>query len=567
MRKPPAQIPWPLSSFPGVNPQEAAGRLINCYAEPLGEPAKPTGPAPNTWRRSPGMSQLAATGQSGYRGGLIVNNLSYEIFSGEVLTVTSAGVVNLLGALAGTKKVSIARNQKTNPDVLAVDVDNGAFLLSTGGAPTSFNGGGNLPQPNGICFQDGYFFFTIAAGQCFASVLNSTTINALTFINVLSLSDVTLLRPISFNGYLFLFTTGGCEIWQDAGSPAPNFPYSRMLILPYGLLQSNAIAGFETGFQDLLWVAQDFGVYRLQWGALQPQKVSSPDLERLIESQIVAGNLLEASCYMFGGKKFWALSCPAGTWEFNLATQRWNERFSLQTNGSFGRWRASGGHPAFGRWLMGDTQSGNLLYIDDQNYTENGAVQLFRIESGPVNDFPNQRRIARADFDMVMGTGIAERNLLLTVTGAAAGTGGVVRLAVNNTVGVITGDVGIVSGITGTTEANGTWLLTVVDATHIEIPVAFVHAYVAGGTVDDVTAAPNVINPSVAISLSKDGGTNWGNPLIRALGLQGKVKRQRASVKNLGQAGPIGCRWRVDVTDAVYAALLKATMSDDPREY
>lgn len=567
MRKPPAPIPWPLSSFPGVNPQEAAGRLINCYAEPLGEADNPTGPSRNTWRRSPGLSQLVATAQSGYRGGLIVNNLSYEVFSGQVLTVTSAGVVNVLGGMAGTKKVSIARNQKTNPDVVAVDVDNGAYQLSTGGAPASYNGGGNLPQPNGVCFQDGYFFFTIGAGQCYASPLNSLTQNALTFINVLSFSDVTLLRPITFNGYLLLFTTGGCEVWQDAANPAPNFPYNRMLILPYGLIQPNAIAGFETGFQDLLWVAQDFSVYRLQWGALMPQKVSPPDLDRLIEAQVVAGNVLEASCYMFGGKKFWTLSCPAGTWEFNLGTQRWNERFSLQGNGSFGRWRATGGHPAFGRWLMGDAQTGNILYVDDQNYTENGAVQLFRMESGPVNDFPNQKRIARADFDMVMGTGLAARNLVMNVTGAASGTNGVVRLAVSSTAGVVSGDVGIIAGVTGTTEANGTWTLTVIDATHVEIPAQCKNAYVSGGTVSDITAAPNVINPSAAISISKDGGTNWGNPLIRSLGLQGKVKRQRASVKNLGQAGPIGVRWRVDVTDAVYAALLKATMSDDPREY
>jgi hypothetical protein len=693
MRKPPAPIPWPLSSFPGANPQEAAGRLVNCYAEPLGEASKLTAAAPNAWRRSPGLSQLAATGQSGYRGGLIVNNLSYEVYLNEALTVTSTGTVTVLGTLSGTKKVSIARNQASNPDVLAVDLDNGAYILNTSalvnatatvtiggssfvsgdtvsllfsngscvgfpvtvvytlgggssatiiatgltslinanttlstagltatsagavitvkqagaignattmfpgitgtgsetvtmspasgtltggtgtqgitftGVPLAYNGVGVLPQPDAVCFQDGYFFLTTGNGQCFATALNSLSVNALTFINTLSVSDVTLLRPIPFNGYLFLFTTGNCEIWQDAANPAPNFPYNRMLVLPYGLIQANAIAGFETGFQDLMWVAQDFGVYRLQWGQLQPQRVSPPDLERLIETQIVAGNTLEASCYMFGGKKFWALSCPVGTWEFNLGTQRWNERFSLQTNGSYGRWRATGGHPAFGRWLMGDAQSGNLLYVDDANYTENGAPQLFRIESGPVEQFPNQLRIARADFDLVMGTGIAERNLQMTVSGAVAGTAGVVRLTVNNTAGVITGDYATISGIVGTTEANGTFVLTVVDASHLEIPVTFVHAYTSGGIVADLTSAPYAINPSVAISISKDGGTMWGNPLIRALGLQGKVKRQRASVKNLGQSGPMGCRWRVDVTDPVYTSLLKATMSSDPREY
>src|ERR1700761_307760 len=329
----PVQIPWPLSSFPGNNSQESAGRLWNCYAEPLGTPNRPTGPTPQVWRRSPGLSQLATnTGQSGYRGGLIVNNLSYETWANEAATVTSAGAVTLLGSFAGTKKVSIARNQASAPDVVAVDVDNGAFTLTSSGvpsAPASYNGGGNLPQPNSVCFQDGYFFFTIANCQCFATVLNSLTVNALTFITAQSKSDVALLRGIPFSGLLFLFTTGGCEVWQDAGNAAPNFPYNRLVILPYGLVQSNAIAGWETGFDDLLWVAQDYGVYRLDWGSLSPTKVSPSDLDRLIEAQVKAGNQLEAFCYMFAGKKFWGLSSPGGTWEFNLGTSNWNERFSL----------------------------------------------------------------------------------------------------------------------------------------------------------------------------------------------------------------------------------------------
>ncbi|EJN14753.1 hypothetical protein PMI42_01727, partial [Bradyrhizobium sp. YR681] len=140
--KRPVPIPFPLSSFPGINPQEGAGRLINCYAEPLGEPSRPTGPAAQVWRGTPGLSQHAITAQTGYRGGLLVRNLSYEVFKDTALTVDAAGVVNVLGAFPGTKGVSIARNLAGAPDVVAVDLDNGAYQLSTGGAPVAYNGGG-----------------------------------------------------------------------------------------------------------------------------------------------------------------------------------------------------------------------------------------------------------------------------------------------------------------------------------------------------------------------------------------------------------------------------------------
>jgi hypothetical protein len=573
----PFPINWPLSSFPGNTAQEGAGRLINVSAEPIG----PGGASPASYHRQPGLSQHASTTQSGYRGGLIVNNLSYEIWTppptgtnpNNAATVDAGGTVALLGPLAGTKHVSIARNQNVVPDVVAVDIDNGAFVLSTGGAPVAFNAGGILPQPNSICFQDGYFFFTIADGRCFASPINTlgsstAPFNALTFITAQSRSDVTLLRGIAFSGLLFLFTTGHCEVWQDVANPAPAFPYARQVVLPFGLLQANAIAGWETGFDDLSWVAQDFGVWQLPYGSLQPQKISPPDLDRLIEAQHRAGNVLEASVYMFAGKKFWVLSSPAWTWEFNLGTQSWNERWSLSPFGTQGRWRGTGGHPAFGKWLLGDVQSGTLCYIDDANRTELGAPMLARMESAPVADFPNRIRVARADFNFSVGSGQVVRAITMHVTGTAAGTGGVVRLAVDQTQQVNTNDTVVVSGVGGTTEANGTWVVTVIDATHIELQGSvFAHAWSSGGLVTDVTAPPNVMEPRVAISWSDDGGLSWGNPILRGLGRQDVSKTTRITLARCGLSGNQGRRWRIDASDPVNSSFLSATQTDSSAKY
>ena len=83
--------------------------------------------------------------------------------------------------------------------------------------------------------------------------------------------------------------------------------------------------------------------------------------------------------------------------------------------------------------------------------------------------------------------------LNLTVTGAVSGTGGAVKLTIgytsgwgtlgNPTDGLATGDSVAVQGIVGTTEANGTWTITVNDGTHITLTGStFVHAYTTGGT-------------------------------------------------------------------------------------
>jgi hypothetical protein len=560
----PSNIPFPLSTFPGSTPQESAGRLINCTAEPLG----PNGPSQAAWHRQPGLSPHAITVQTGYRGGLLVNNLAYEIFSGEAITVDATGNVVQLSTLPGTKKVSIARDQAASPHIVVVDLDNGAFAnTGGGGAFASYNGSGSLPTPNSVTFQDGYFFFGIADGRMFASGINALTQNSLTFATLQAKADVVGQRLIAFSGLLFGFTSGTCEAWQDTAQPSPAFPYSRLQVIPWGLIQPNAIAGFETGFDVLMWVAQDFGVYQLQPGSLAPNKISPPDLDRLIEAQVKAGDTLEASCYAFAGKKFWALSSSLWTWEFNVGSNNWNERQSL-SGGIYGRWRATGGHPAFGKWLCGDTQGSTLCFIDDTNFTELGKPQLYRIESSPVADFPNRLRVARADFNFATGTGQVVRNLVMTVLGAAQSATGTVRLQVNSTDGVLSGDQVNVSGVTGTTEANGTWSVNVIDATHITlVGSVFQNAYVSGGTAVDVTAPPNMINPTVAISWSDDDGVSWKNPVLRALGQQGKSFRTRITLKNTGTSGPQARRWRIDVTDPVKTVFMSATQSDDPREF
>ena len=124
----PVPIPWPMSSFPGSDPQESQGRLINSVFEPLGEPGSSSG----KWVRSAGLSLHAATAKSGYRGGLIVNSLSYECWSGIATVVNANGAETDIGPFFGTKSISIARNNAApTPDVVAVDVDNGAYVLGS----------------------------------------------------------------------------------------------------------------------------------------------------------------------------------------------------------------------------------------------------------------------------------------------------------------------------------------------------------------------------------------------------------------------------------------------------
>lgn len=81
-----------------------------------------------------------------------------------------------------------------------------------------------------------------------------------------------------------------------------------------------------------------------------------------------------------------------------------------------------------------------------------------------------------------------------------------VRLTVSSTTGITTGDVCQVFGIVGTTEANGTWTVTVIDGTHLDLQsTTFANLYTSGGNVNGKWNSSNTNN-----WVTTSGGTNYG---------------------------------------------------------
>lgn len=72
----------------------------------------------------------------------------------------------------------------------------------------------------------------------------------------------------------------------------------------------------------------------------------------------------------------------------------------------------------------------------------------------------------------------------ISVTGTANNGSGLIRLTLSTTTGLSTGNTKVVSGVVGTTEANGTWVITVIDGTHVDLQGStFANTYVSGGVI------------------------------------------------------------------------------------
>ena len=387
-------IPFPLSSSPGWYAQEGAGRLINGYAEARGD-KKPV------WHRAPGLVNYGTTTRTGCRGFLEVNGTLYSAWNGnlESHAVGTGGASTHVGTLTGTKKGFFARNNKSpTPDQWFVDTDGNIFTFTsttvTSGWPDP-----DLPAVNSTCVIDGYGVFTTGDGRCFATDLNATSVNALSFGNANAKPD-SLIRPVAFGGNLFLFGNFTTEIWSDQGLTP--FPFQRSFVVPRGLAGPYCVAGQDDGFgKALIWVGDDNRVHQLVGYA--PQDISPPDLDRLIEA-VTDKTTLEASVYISSGHPFWELSSPTWTWVFDLNTQKWFERQKyLGTRSRV----TSTINTSTDLWLCGDTDTGNIQRITLNANDDVGNPLRVRLESAPVDAFPNRTRVGRADFDFVTGVGIA----------------------------------------------------------------------------------------------------------------------------------------------------------------
>jgi hypothetical protein len=402
---PPLNIPFPLSTAPGAVNQEESGRLINCYAEPLGKTvmaSKGMKTPEIVWRKSPGLTLFGAATHPGFRGGLLAGATLFTAWAEHGATFTSSGTETLLsGTLAGTEKVFWARNNKSpTPDVVCVAPSSGAYIATSSAVSSYSDTDGDIGAPNSVGFMDGYFIFTYGSGKMQASGLNVTDINPVDFTTEQSKVGG-LLRGLPYNGQYFVFGPNHAAVYRNTAE-AVGFPFTRSYVIQRGILGRYAVAGHEDGFgSTLIWVADDKSVVRAN-GTPTPTKISSPDLDRLIED-VADTNTLEASVYISQGHPKWVLSCDTFTWEFDIGTEKWNERASYLVP----RWRGISGIAAFGKWITGDTKGNRLLYVDDDAYDEYLEPLIMELESGPVAKFPNRTKVARADFNFITGVGDA----------------------------------------------------------------------------------------------------------------------------------------------------------------
>jgi hypothetical protein len=389
-----APIPFPTSSSPGARPSESAGRLINAMAEALGTGAV----SPAKIIRVPGLSEFADHGAvSGFRGAALMGGVLYQCYNGTLRTVGSDGTEGTFNVLAGTEPVFFAHNNKLPVSDKVVVTENGAFTLDISDNSIDAYGDADLPQPTDVCFGDGYFFFAIQDGRCFASGLNSTSIVATDFATAESKSDI-LLRSVFYGGQLYLCGAGTIEVWDGSTVNSTGFPFNRVTVIQRGLISKRAITGHEDGFGLSLCITGENGVVYVLKG-YEPHRISTPDVERDIAA-LADKSEIRMTCFVVGGHPCIVVKSNSWTWVFDLSTQTWHERKSYLSPA----WRAEKFVWAFNKWLCADS-AGKVGEIKTGVYSEYGDHLVWEVHSVPSSAFPKRVPVSRADFNFAAGVG------------------------------------------------------------------------------------------------------------------------------------------------------------------
>ncbi|QIO34324.1 hypothetical protein [Bradyrhizobium sp. 1(2017)] len=385
-------VPFPLLSAPGLKPQTAGGRVLNCYPEKL--PA--TAGKPYGWFRVPGLGLFGTAPSGRYRGGVQKDNLFYGVFGTSVYSFSILGGAGTLlpGSIPGIGIVFAARNNAANADVVFVSPGDGAFWINGGGAVVAYPDP-NVGQPNSVVFHRGFFIFTYGNGVTRASGVNVTSINTLDVATAESKPD-TLYRPVPLgNGQLALCGSSTIEVW--GGQNDSGYPFSYIATIPRGIVGPAAIAGAEDGFgKGLFLVGDDFRVSRLDGYACTP--ISNSDLDTLIEREPIK-TAIRVGVFVSRGHGF--VSVQGATWcyVFDTTLSTWHERNSWLKN----YWRGLYPIQAHGKWMCGDSDSATLCEISANIRYELGTPIRMRIETGPFGSFPQAVRINAIELYLTKG--------------------------------------------------------------------------------------------------------------------------------------------------------------------
>ena len=381
----------------------ADNRMVNLFPEAIPEGGQTGG----FLNRAPGLKFLKTIGTGPIRGLWTHQTAGLDAYvaSGDSFYKIDINYnATLLGKISGTGPVSIADSGTQifiacNPEAFVYTESTNTFVKVT---DPDFEGAKT------VCYIDGYFAFNQPGTQIIwvTDIFDGTSINPLAFGAAESTPDL-ISAIVSNNREVWVFGTGTTEVWYDAATiPFPLAPIQG------AYNEIGCVAPFSIAKLDnsIFWLGADprgYGIiYRNQ--GYTGKRVSTHAVEYAIQNY---GNITDAVAYTYQeeGHAFYVINFPSAnaTWAYDVATDAWHERASLNNLGQFTRHRGNCQMNFNNVTVVGDYETGNLYALDLNIYADNDQPQKWVRSWRPLP--PNQnnlRRTAQHTLQLVCETGV-----------------------------------------------------------------------------------------------------------------------------------------------------------------
>ncbi len=396
----PIPIQLGIRSNKGRFGYDGHARLINCYAEQLGDEGK----IPYPIYAIDGFSLFSTLQGGGVRAVIEVNGELFAV-AGRVLNkIDAGGGVTQIGGVASDGFVSIVRNRRAVPQI-AITCD-GINQLVTAGVLSTISDA-DLPAATSVAHLDGYFVWLLPDGRMFASAIDDgSSIDGLDFATAEANPDGGV-RIFARGRDLIAFGSKSTEFWQNEGGEA--FPFGRTTSIDVGCLAPGSVApvlvkrgGSVSDAVGFVGTNND-GAYAgvMLMTGYTPVKISTPQCDRDVLAEEHPENITACS-WDDGTHSFYAISGTNFTWVFDASTGLPHERKSYGLN----RWRVSTATNFGGRIIFGDYNSPKLYLSTSSDYAEAGDPIAMEVQTPPVHAYPHPMKFNAVHVDVLPGVGL-----------------------------------------------------------------------------------------------------------------------------------------------------------------
>lgn len=305
------------------------------------------------------------------------------------------GPTSVSGSISGTRGIRFSQNNAANREtVLATGTT--AYQYTNGSLSTIAGDLAAINIIDTICINGITICFTIDGKGYYSAVNNANSYSSLNFFTV---PGTGLFKAAMLLGNQFVcWRDEGMSVFRHVADDADEpFQLLQGADKPFGCLNTfaNATVGGQVFFVD------QYGAPRVISTGYQPQPIGNEGvLADILELE--DKDDLRLWGYVSGDRGFVVFYSSEFCWVFDLKELRWHNRQSYQRV----TWQAKHYMRFANKDLVAPDQSGDLFYLDDATFSEDGEHIVWEVTCPPVTNFPNGGTIHGLNFDIEVGTAL-----------------------------------------------------------------------------------------------------------------------------------------------------------------